>query len=396
MSVASAVACPACQAKVEIPEKHRDARRATEEIVSKEKTARGWLERAGRPPSAFLSWLTFLDGGLFWGVVLPVLLPIGVCLGTVIPPQIALAVAHVRLDDVLADTHLAALGIGLPFVVLALGLLLAGFGRKRTLTVSGLQAALAARSINPTQSAPGLVGKGIWGCRTCAAPLAVAADAVSARCDYCSADNLVSLPEAQLAAVRSRRDRLGEVIRSAEKDWHTLRSDLRASLFWRLGFGGGLVALMTVPILGSKPSYASPSTLDLAKPPNEMPSFWQHRAQAKQDACDPSRWTVSAVGHEPCDEGCQFDALVSPLAGEQIEVVGNALPIGTTIALQPRLVRFADVVWGDRAVAHTVEAVGRPVALPVEVGGWYRVRLGIPDTEAGSIVRFCVRQAPKR
>lgn len=378
--------CPACQTKVAVPERHREARRATEQVLTNEASARSWLERAAHEPPAIFSLFTFLDGGLFWGLVFPaIFLPMGVCLSTTLVPALIRTVAHVRIVDVWADTTQGALSVGLPFIVLTLGLLISGFARKRVLAQAGLQAALAAK--------PPVKALGVWSCRTCGAPLTVGAKDFSARCDYCDSDNLVRISERWLGEVQRRRDRLAAVVSKADKDWRTLRAELRTSLLLRSIFGVGLIALVTVPILGAKPSYASPSAFDVTKPPNEMPSWTEHRKSAPTSECTPTRITAWLQGKGPCDErGCHFFALTSPLAGERVEVQGSALPRGTVVMLEPRLMRFLDSIWAP-ANELTTTSDAQLVSLPVREGGWYRLHLIVPDTRERQILRFCVRQA---
>lgn len=377
--------CPACQAKVAVPERHREARRATEQVLTNEVAARRWLERAAHEPPAIFSLFTFLDGGLFWGLVFPaIFLPMGVCLSTTLVPALIRSVAHVRVVDVWADTTQGALSVGLPFLVLTLGLLISGFARKRVLAQAGLQAALAAK--------PPVKASGVWSCRTCGAPLTVRAKDFSARCDYCDSDNLVRISERWLAEVQRRRDRLAAVVSKADKDWRTLRAELRTSLLLRAIFGVGLIALVTVPILGAKPSYASPSTFDVTKPPNEMPSWDEHRKSASTSECAPTRITAWLQGTGPCDErGCHFFALTSPRAGERVELQGNKLPRGTVVMLEPRLMRFLDSIWAP-ASELTTTSDAQLVSLPVREGGWYRLHLIVPDTQERQVLKFCLRQ----
>ena len=389
LTTADSTPCPSCQHVVSVPEQHRAARRDTELVLTNEAAARRWLDRAGGEPSTLLSAFTFLDGGAFWGVVFPFLfIPLGVCLSTMLVPAVMAAVAHVRIVDVWDDTRQAAVSLGMPFVVLLVGLLLGGFGKKRTMARAGLQAALAARA--PTGAG------GVWGCRACGAPLAIAPPTLSARCDYCHADNLVRLSQGRVDAVRSRRDVLAAVVRKAEKDWKEIRSDLRTSLLMRTVFGVGLIALLTVPILGSTPSHASLSDFDLTKPPNEMPSFADHRKSSPKDACTPTRLTTYVRAVEPCDEvGCRAYVLTSPLAGETLEVQGDALPAGTRLRLEPRKMRMLDSTWATAPMIATATDA-ELVRFPIAEGGWYRLRLAVPGTTAGQLVRFCIRQAPRR
>lgn len=387
LSTADTTRCPSCQHVVSVPEQHRAARRDTELVLTNEAAARRWLERTGKEPSKLLAPFTFLDGGAFWGLVFPFLfIPLGVCLSTMLVPAVMAAVAHVRIVDVWDDTRQAAVSIGLPFVLLLGGLLLGGFAKKRTLARAGLQAALAARA----PSGP----SGVWGCRACGAPLVIATDALSARCDYCQADNLVRLSQGRVEAVRRRRDVLSDLVKKAEKDWKTIRSDLRTSLLMRTVFGVGLIALLTVPILGSTPRSASLSDFDLTKPPNEMPSFAEHRRTSPTDPCTPTRLTTYVRAVEPCDEvGCRAYVLTSPLAGETLEVQGDALPAGTRMRLEPRQMRMLDSTWATAPMI-TTSTDAQLVHFPVAEGGWYRLRLAVPGTSAGELLRFCVRQTP--
>lgn len=388
LTTADTTPCPSCQHTVSVPEAHRSARRDTELVLTNEAAARRWLDRAGKEPSKLLSAFTFLDGGAFWGCAFPLLfIPLGICSSTMLVPSVMAAVAHIRIVDVWDDTRQAAVTIGLPLVLLLVGLLLGGFGKKRTLARAGLHAALAAR-------APSGAG-GVWGCRACGAPLVIATDALSARCDYCQADNLVRLSQGRVDAVRSRRDALASVVRKAEKDWRSIRSDLRTSLVMRTVFGVGLIALLTVPILASTPSHASASDFDLTRPPNQMPSFEAHRKSASTAPCTPTRLTTYVPAVEPCDEvGCRAYVLTSPLAGETLEVQGDALPAGTRLRLEPRKMRMLDSTWAAAPMIAT-STDAELVSFPISEGGWYRLRLAVPGTTAGQLVRFCVRQAPR-
>ncbi|MBM4779949.1 MAG: hypothetical protein GQE15_19765 [Archangiaceae bacterium] len=385
LSSEAETACPACQTKLLVPERHREARRATEEVLANEVEARQWLERAGHEPPAILRVFTLLDGGLFWGLVFPaIFLPMGICLSTTLVPVLIRSIAHVRIVDVWADTTQGALSVGLPFLVLTLGLLISGFARKRVLAQAGLQGALAAKA--PAKAA------GVWSCRSCSAPLTMGAKAFSARCDYCDSDNLVRFSDRWLSQVQARRDRLIAVVTKASKDWKALRADLRMSLLLRTIFGAGLIALVTVPILSAKPSYASPSTFDVTKPPNEMPSWVEHRKSAPTSECTPTRITAWIQGKGPCDErGCHFFSLTSPLAGERVEVQGSTLARGTVVMLEPRIMRFLDSIWAP-ANEFTTTSDAQLVQFPVGGGGWYRLHLIVPDMQERQILRICVRQ----
>lgn len=388
LTTADSTRCPSCQQVVQVPEQHRAARRDTELILTNEAAARRWLDAAGQQPSKLLSAFTFLDSSAFWTLVFPVLfVPLSLCLTPLLVPFLVAKLARVRSADVWADTTQVAVNVGLPFVVLLLGLLAAGFAKKRSLARAGLQAALAAR--------PPSGAGGPWSCRACGAPLTSSPSALSARCDYCQADNLVRLSQGRLEAVRRRRDALTEVVRRAEKDWRALRAELRASLLARAALGVVLVALPTVPILASTPTSASAADFDLTKPPDQMPSFAAHRAASATEACTPARINRVVRTSGPClEEGCPAYLLTSPLAGETLEVQGNALPAGTALRLEPRKQRMLDSVWASAPTLTTAEP-GQRISIPVKEGGWYRLLLLVPGTRPGQALEFCLRQAPR-
>lgn len=375
--------CPFCAAEVEIPPAYRELRDAERAVDADHREGHALALELGRVPSAPVRMLAMFDSAAFLWLGLSFWIVAGVTLGVVVPPVIGrwFGVSSV---DVLDERTQAWISMVLPLGTFALGLLGAGWARKRAIVRGGLQVLLAAR---PPERAGGPER-----CRQCGAALAVGAKDHAVSCPYCGTDNLVNMPAAWVERMRTHARALGRELAAARKQWEEERSSLRWSLGLRAIVGLLIVGLPSTCVLGGSERSDTTPIDYAAGSPGALPSWKDHRTRSlpSRGFCTPG--TVAFVGFstraEDCDgDGCRFHRLVPLGEGEAVRVVSSeAVPEGSDVALQIHERRMLDDLW-------TTIARGRLADTPTlraTLAAWYRLEFRVPGARAGQIVRACV------
>jgi predicted RNA-binding Zn-ribbon protein involved in translation (DUF1610 family) len=375
--------CPFCAAEVEIPKAYRELRDAERTIDEDHREGHALALELARAPSAPVRMLAMFDSAAFLWLGLGFWIVAGVVVGVLLPPVIGRWFG-ISTVDVLDERTQGWISLVLPLGTFALGLLGAGWARKRALVRGGLQVLLAAR---PPERAGGPVR-----CRQCGAALAVSAKDTAIGCPYCGTDNLVNMPAAWVDRMRTHARALGREVAAARKQWEAERSSLRTSLVLRTIFGVLLVGLPSVCVLGASPRTDTTPIEHAAGKPGTLPSWSDHRERSVplRGFCKPG--VVAITGFqtraEDCDaEGCRFHRLVPLARGEAVRVVGaDSVPEGTDVALQihERLMledRWATLVRASVADTPTLRAT---------LSAWHRLEFRVPGARPQQVVRACV------
>jgi len=189
----------------------------------------------GRPPGV----VARMWGGVATGCVWLVLWPVGFVVDGLLIAKALEVVSrsiHATLFDVLPNTLVwGGIGVAL-YATLAVPLAFGVYGNRRTNGRRKLQAALAAL---PPDREGGPVR-----CHSCGAPLDVGPADLGLACLYCGADNLVRMPEAWVAKLRTAATRLGTTIASAAREDRERRRTERRTLVRRLAWLGIFVPVM--------------------------------------------------------------------------------------------------------------------------------------------------------
>lgn len=368
------VPCPACQQPVEVPPEHRALRDAHAAAEHTREAAHRLYASLGTEPSPLWRVFFFTESAWFWALGLPVWMCVGSALALAAMNAIGHAL-HANPFDVLPQSQQVALTMALPLGVVVLGLLFSGWARQRVVKLGGLQAALAAA---PSRTA------GSASCRSCGAPLYVAADALGARCPYCEADNLVRLPPAWLERLKKHTAKLEQSVDAGVKAFAEARSSLRTSLLLRIVFG----ALLLGPAVMIATAKDRPrSTLDSFEAwkasSSDVPPWSEYVGKSLE--CTPGNLGFLKVKPraEDCrDNGCAVFKIIAARVGETVTVVSPAAQ--GKVWLDERDVRFADEGWKLHEKGELPNA-----AFKVDRSGWYRVRAFITGTSGGEFIPFC-------
>lgn len=376
-------ACPFCAATVEIPPAYRELRDAERTVDAEQREGHALALALAKVPSAPVRMLAMFDSALFVWVGLGFWIVAGVTIGVLVPPVIGRWFG-VSTVDVLDERTQGWISMVLPLGTFALGLLGAGWARKRAIVRGGLQVLLAAR---PPERAGGPER-----CRQCGAALAVGARDHAVSCPYCGTDNLVNMPAAWVDRMRTHARALGREVAAARKQWEEERSSLRWSLVLRGIFGVILVGIPSTCVLGASERRDTTPIDYAAGDPGALPSWSEHRERSlpSRGFCTPG--TVAFVGFstraEDCDgDGCRFHRLVPLGRGEAVRVVSaETVPEGSDVALQihERLMledRWTTIERGRLEETPTLRAT---------LSAWYRLEFRVPGARAGQVVRACV------
>lgn len=374
--------CPYCAAAVEIPAAYRELRDAERTLDADQREGHALALALARVPSAPVRMLAMFDSAWFLFFGLGFWLAAGVVVGVLVPPIIGRWFG-VSTIDVLDERAEAWLAMVLPLATFALGVLGAGWARKRAIVRGGLQVLLAAR-------APERAG-GPERCRQCGAALAVGAKDTAVGCPYCGTENLVNMPAAWVVRMRSHASALGREVAAARKQWEQERGSLRLSLVLRAVFGLALVGLSSMCAL-AVPAPHDTTPIDYAAgAPGELPRWSEHRARSRppRDFCTPA--TVAFVGFttraEDCDaEGCLFHRLVPLARGEGVHVVSAAVPEGSEVGLQIHERTMFEDRWATIARGRLEDGP----TLRATLSAWYRLVFHVPGARPGQVVRACV------
>lgn len=375
-------ACPFCAAVVEIPPAYRELRDAERSLDAEQREGHALALALAKVPSAPVRMLAMFDSALFVWVGLGFWIVAGVTVGVLVPPILGRWFG-VSTVDVLDERTQGWISMVLPLATFALGVLGAGWARKRAIVRGGLQSLLAAR---PPERAGGPQR-----CRQCGAALAVGAKDHAVGCPYCGTDNLVNMPPAWLARMQSHARALGREVAAARKQWDAERRSLRWSLVRRAIFGVLLVGLPSTCVLGASPRRDTTPIDHAAGPPGALPSWSEHRTRSlpSRGFCEPG--VVSITGFstraEDCDDrGCRFHRLVPLAKGEGVRVVSAEPPAESDVALQIH----ERLMLEDRWVTLTRGSLDDTPTLWATLSAWYRLEFRVPGARPGQVVRACV------
>lgn len=381
-----ATPCPSCGATVEIPSEYRELRDSERQLDDVRREAHRIAVALAHVPPWPVRMLAMFDHWAFIGFGLAFWITAGVTIGVLLPPLFG-ARFGVSTVDVLDENTQAWIGFIVPIGTFALGLLGAGWARKRVIVRGGLQAALAAR---PPERAGGPAG-----CRQCGAALVVGRGASAVTCPYCDTENIVNLPSGFLDKVRQQKLSLGREVERAIKEWNEQRSALRWSLFWRAVLGVVLVGLPSTCLLGAAPQTGNGSIEYAAGKPGLLPSWGDSRPKhvPRVGFCKPGvvRITGFTTRTEDCNaKGCLFHRIVPLEQGETLRVVGADLPEVVRVALQIHERTFFEDRWTDVGSGVVTDEV--PLVLRPTLSAWYRLAFEVPGIAAGTTVRACVER----
>ncbi len=361
--------CPYCRAAVPIPEALRRHRLAIKALEHERREAAALYLSLGRAPPKALRVFAFFDSPWFWALGVGFWLTFAMFVITWAVPVVGRVFLHVSTDDLLTDQQHALLLTGGSMGSVVLGLLLSGWSQKRTVARGGLQAALA--------SAPPTTPGGPALCRVCGAALAVPEGGLGARCDYCSADNLVQIRPEWTAKLARLRATISTEENAAVTAWRQARSSLRNSLLLRLSIGGAVVALPLV-LIGSGGSSTFLGEVDLTKPPDFLPPWTRGAAYGPCTRADSTLELTACTG-----ERCEGSVLVGLDAAQPLEVMTDGDEV--SIWLDQRRVKLVTTQW------ETIESARGPQAvLHPPLKAWYRVTFGAEGVRPR--VHYCLHQ----
>lgn len=374
--------CPYCAAELEIPPVYRELRDAERIIDAEHREGHALAIALARVPSLPVRMLAMFDSALFLWVGLAFWIVAGVTIGVLLPPIVGRWFG-VSTIDVLDENVQGWISMVLPLGTFSLGLLGAGWARKRAIVRGGLQAVLAAR-------APERAG-GPERCRQCGAALAVAGKDTAVRCPYCLTDNLVNIPPAWLAHVRAHGRAVGREVAAAREQYDQERRSLRTSLILRAIVGALIVGLPSTCVLGAAPSFGTTPIDHAAGKPGILPSWRTQRERSApiRGFCKPG--TVAITGFttraEDCDAtGCAFHRLVPLGRGEAVRVVSSEPPPGSDVALQIHERTMFEDRWATIAEARLDDTP----TLRAPLSAWYRLAFWLPGVHGGRTIRACV------
>jgi LSD1 subclass zinc finger protein len=378
---ADAVTCPYCGASVPVPEDHRKLRRDLTALTDERLKAARLYRRLGRPPPRIMQVFTIFETGWFWLFLAGFYITGGLTAFIAGMPTVGAVVFHVNTWDVLTERQQSMISIGGTVASIAIGVLLAGWSHKRTVSKRGLQAAMLA-------SAPHAPG-GPALCRNCGAALGVPEGALGVRCDYCHADNLVQLPREVIARTAKVVTTLSTERNAALTADAKARAELRWSLFWRLLIGGSLTALFVVPFAAFDDDSlgVTRDEVKLYAAPDQLPKWT--REDVPHFECDPSAqyfgypMRLRMCRPPPCEDAY----LVALSAKRPFHVFERGGPLGLEAALDGREMGWLSARW--KTVAQVPLDNGEVTFVP-PLTGWYRLRFIGGETPAS--IQWCGSQ----
>lgn len=366
--------CPSCRASYPIPETYRALR--DEAIAAARKPEALALSKAlGKPPPAIIrafavftsTWFIFIGLG-FWLVA-------GLTISVRAMPWIGRHLFHVNSYDVLSENRQMQLMLLLPIGTLVIGFTLSSWARKRGIVRGGLQAALAA--------SPPSKPYGPKVCRHCAAPLAPAPGALTARCPYCQSDNLVEMPPAWVAKMRSHASALTTEVKKAAKQWADERRTLRRSLIKRFVLWTVFLLLPLWFIFGAAAGGSSSYALPYEHadgPPVDLPPWSKDVAGGRSIEIFKCESADQGFQYKPkCARGrCAIYVLIALRHGEVVRHAAE-VPDGSKIDLQIHDRTWLDDRW--LTVDSAPISDGHEATTRTPYSGWYRFRLTVPGND---------------
>ena len=368
--------CPNCKAAYPIPETYR-ALRDEANANAKKPEGLALAKALGKPPPLLIRAFAVFSSPWFVILGLGFWIAAGLAVSVRALPWLGRHFFHINTYDVISEGRQLQLSLLLPIATLVIGFTLTSWARKRGIVRGGLQSALAASP----PSRPG----GPKNCHRCSAPLAPEPGALTARCAYCQADNLVEMPPEWVRQMRVQAKRLEKEVDQAHAAWLRERRSLRRGLVIRFALWTGL---LLVPIWfifgavsGSHEKYATLAYEHPEKPPTELPVWRDEVAQGRSVdvfACDKPE---DGFKYKPvCDRGrCAILVLVALRHGEVVRHHAGAVPSGTIAELQ-----MHDEQWlgdGWLTVASAPLSPDHDAVTAVPYSGWYRLRVTLPGED---------------
>ncbi len=218
--------CPYCGHATDLPEDYRAAFRAEQDDAPTRERAEKLYRKLSRRPSAILRACAIVFSGWFWLGAGGVLM-MGAMAISFATQFLYYVLLHTQPFEVAPHNITEPLLLGETVGLLVLGTVLGVYGRRKTLSTSELQAALAARP-------PSREG-GPAECRVCGAPLSVPVDALGVRCTYCGSDNLVEVPREWLRTIVSTTTQVEKRAEDAARAMDEEHRRLRKSAWVRTG-----------------------------------------------------------------------------------------------------------------------------------------------------------------
>jgi hypothetical protein len=385
------VDCPYCQTTVVIPNEYRDLRDIERDASGKRTEAQRLFKTLGRPPGWFLRMWASASLGLGYLFLLPfvfVFAGIAISKGT----DAISNTIHANLADTLTNAQYFTVIGTLMFTTLGLPIVFGVYGRRRTSARLQLQAALAA--LPPKRAGAPL------GCRKCAAPLPVEADALGETCYYCGTDNLVQMPEAWISKARSKTASLGLTIEEAARQDAAMRSRERRSL------RNQLIGLSLIfPVL-----FGFGKALDSDK--ERVLPAWQTAMQGERQFIYASKTTLGkyaqaiypplAISQTPIyivfdkeeclERGCLRSYFVALRDGERLSVTGEKFPPqadGLAFIYYTQSNSFFDN-WSEIG-KHGILFAGKSTEFRAPRSAWYKVEMICPKCTPDGKSRFVLR-----
>ncbi|HEY0252471.1 MAG TPA: hypothetical protein VGC41_13140 [Kofleriaceae bacterium] len=363
--------CPSCGATYPIPDTYQ-ALRDEAAANARKPEALALAKALGTPPPAIIRAFAVFSSTTFVVIGLGFWVFLGMLASSLATPFIGKHVFHVNTYDVLTEARKMQLLMVVPFGALVIGFTLSAWARRRGIVRGGLQSALAAR---PPERA-----NGPKTCHRCSAPLAPEPGALTARCAYCQADNLIEMPPTWVAAMRTQAKTLVTETEAAEIAWHRERRALRRSMITRFVLWTVLMVLPLWFIFGAVKdtaeqfediSYAHPE-----KPPTDLPA-WHTQVDARNLDFRCSEPTDGFRQTPTCDRsGCGIYQLVALRHGDVVRHRAD-VPHGSTAELQMHVQGTLDDKW--QTIDSAPVSTGHDAMTRVPYSGWYRLHIVVPD-----------------
>ncbi len=379
------VHCQYCGVEFPVPDAYAQMRQAEIQRDAGRTQAHALFRTLSRPPGAIARAWGSVSTGCIWLVLWPLAFVVDALL-IVKGLEIVSRNIGVTLYEVWSNTQIFT-GVGAAmYVTLGVPAVFGIYGNRRTRSRQQLQAALAAL---PPDRAGGPAR-----CRSCSAPLDFPDGATGVACLYCSADNLLTMPEAWVSRLRSSASHLVTTVEEVALQDRHVRSKERRSLAWQLGW-----LAIFIPVLAGfgfvidrdtstfpppwKVAIAGDRTMipairkDTAKWDTYIPPDWSSRAGLTFFAFDKSERNTTAKGTVYFTRSY----LVPLRRGETLELTAGDFPdearaLGFTFRTQ------ASAVFGDAWHQEGEDVYlypDRTASYVAPRSAWYRVDILLVD-----------------
>lgn len=380
------VQCPYCSTEVPILEEFKELRNAVKSESTKREEAERLYKRLGAPPGkAFRVWGEASPA--FMGILFFLFIPLFVFMeGWVY--NIGL-LFHVNLIDLLSNNEfnlLVLLSALLPIVII---IVLAMYGRKYVKALLQLKAALAA-------GPPARKG-GSRTCRFCSAPLTIKPQDIGVQCNYCGADNLVSLPAKLVEEYKIRSKHMGRYITDAAQEnkrekWRILRRSMVALLLALSPLWLILILSFSINAAAGVKNYYWPPLWRTAikNPPgliprvSDLPNGGLPYEGNWEDILMPANKadTTIEITNKYCDKKtCTWNKYIALRYGQIVKVNTKDLPAGTTIWFNYKKqykTKYGNNTDWFLACEVTPFAPDRPFTFTPPLSAWYSLVLEMP------------------